>query len=626
MRFNKVLILLSLMAIISTASATRVFIDTDVAKDDDVYFDGEPFISYTLITPDDGGVYYHDESIPFNVDVNVTYVTKNATLYVYYTQNESIALTYLNTTEYNGTKYLGTHTLNTNNYSFSIYACQTPEVCAGGCGPEDIHCTWSNNYTLQTITRIPDVIEGGECLTIQGYSFQWTAAADEDYTQLNLSTTGLIHSNLMNMNTTMQAWYHSPYTMVLNTSVIKAGLVYLGSSSINNTFPGSPPSEDLSLDVGLSNLTLHQKYYHIIMLNETSGEAYPPQYPDVHSLTLYCLEYSPSTIDLKGRNLSDFYIAAYERPVIDSLVDYTQHRKIQPVADTGLLRFYHLDNTTNMSTWNIKLEDYSNDFRDSYLRIQRNINDSIKDVWYQQWVNHWVTDIMLEDNIYYKLQVWKADDFRDISWYQVLNDSNKTIYITEPYMRAPLDHMENLTTSFTEDYDNEQVGWSYAALSGVVEASGFTVYLYNASGYTELYTSTANTSQAGSYGYAVPNINDTYLIKTSITHNVYGSVDEKKIIKLVNRTTGTRYVDLNVPAAGFFNYDETWIYNIISSIIIITAGLLFSSASAGVGSVVFAGTTGFLYYIQWLNIPWIMAASLSVFLILNFLVFGRRDE
>jgi len=583
-------------------------------------YDYNPYV--TLGTPANTST--QESPLSFNCVVgNTTDLLQNTTLFVY--NGSGLYTSSVDTVTGDGTKTFLSITLPDGVYNWTCQVCDIDGDCAYP--PYE-------NYTLTITTLIPAPgDEFGECVTERGYSYSFITS--NDYILVNLTDLGnyVKNGNLENIwveGPDAYRWTTSPYHLVLDTTVNKTVIVWIGDYNHNSSLTQLAPSIDETISLEFANFTRQNPAYWISLKNESSGDLTATSESTTFYLDVYCPQanYAPERWDLKNTIVNNtMLVITKTQPLFHGILDGGFNRKYESYLDTENISLYFL-NTSTAITYDMvfSLEDYTGDFSDSYLIIYRKINRTLEKIWQQTWYNLEVENVTLENGTYFEYVVYTPEDTRIILWDLINGDSlDRTITIREPLFVDLLDYYQGISLGFTSSYSASTVGLAYTASSGTLSYVTFNVYNYSGSVYNLLSTQTVSGSQNGTITYIVPDNNQTYYVSVEADHSIYGVVSASDII--IPSITEERYPfydSWGIPAEVMgITRDE--IYTGASIFLISVVALTQEATLIGTGGLLVVAVIGITTFFGWFReMTWELFLFLAFAAVAFKLVEGRR--
>lgn len=546
----------------------------------------------------------------------------NATFKIY--NATALYTSTLNDTSGAGQKSITGITLPDGSYYWTCIVCDTGSPSCGG----------PSNNTLTINTILADTgDESGDCITNLGYALTYSMNT-ENHILLDLSAASayFYNSSLTNVWSGSNALYkYKDNWLVVNTSVNKSGVIYIGSFSSVHNYPTRTPTSDKNYTLSISNFTQQNPCYIVRIKDERDDTFWNYSISNSHYLDTYCFNYAPDRWDLKNTyRVTTLLVCTKENPWFHGILDGSFHRKYETLSRSEDVRLYFLPNTT--LTWNkdYYLEDYTGQFGDSYFRVVEKVNGTLRTIWQKKWYNLLVEDVSLWNGTYVEYVVYTPSDTRVIAWDNILNNDSRTISIHEYSWGGVNDMAAGLKAGFTSSYAASTVGINWNLTDGGdVSSVVFKVYDQNTSSgeYSLNYTATlSNPADSGSITYTVSDNNKTYYLAAEVTTSNHGtrSLSQIETLNIMQDAEGPFYGTINIPSTVMGISRES-IYTGVSMLLITMAAMMFSAVNVGTGGLVVVAILGVVTFFQWFReMTWAIFLFVFSIAVLEKFTEGRR--
>jgi len=291
-----------------------------------------------------------------------------------------------------------------------------------------------------------------------------------------------------------------------------------------------------------------------------------------------------------------------------------QLREMTMRDDVDDFNYYLVDGNGQIHTFS--LLDYTNTFGSSILKISTTTNYTLWEVDSAKWDSERNVRVTLRNETPYKIQViGTSGNIRDFGFMSFpSSDTNHNIEIYNPDLSNPQNQLDGLATSFIEDYNLSQVGYSYETTEGTVDSIDFFVYAANSTPYSIIYISNTTNTTSGVFLYTISNRSIPYQVKVNIHHSEYGNLEESLLMFVKNDSA--MIIDMNLPSS-FLGVSSTAIYRGLSLMIVIISAFAFSAVTQGLAGIIILVELLFFNYIGWLPIHAIILSIFALFVILN---------
>jgi hypothetical protein len=313
-------------------------------------------------------------------------------------------------------------------------------------------------------------------------------------------------------------------------------------------------------------------------------------------LTGWCQDYSQFTLNLTTSvDLNNtIWLNTLEQPKYfltrPTLLSRVRQDSFHILADS-----YYVPASDGLN-YTFTLNDYTGgQFYKSVLTIIENVNDTLGNIYVEQFDESNVLYANLKPNTQYSFKITSATSTRDLGAIY-LDSLNlvRSIVVSRPDMNSFTSRWDGLNISITSNYNASTLN---CLINSATQTNGFfTVYSTNTTPYTMVSNSSSFNIYTATFNYAA-NRSIQYYTTCYTIDTVYGL---RQYTSLINFQNTSQYYGgfgtLNVPAT-IFGIGKTKFLNLISVTIALVVAGLFSAISMGTGAIVFGMVIGLFYFI-----------------------------
>jgi hypothetical protein len=477
---------------------------------------------------------------------------------------------------------------------------------------------YSSLFVTYTQSSYPDnsLETGGNCFTDKGFSYVVDVGDGIDWMRFNLEDLGGYLSNRsgdggVNMSNVWtnpaSSFKFADYQLLTDTRFVKNFTLYVAGHNFGfNHSEYSSPVPNVTLALDIDDFTRGGRIYFLDVHSETNNSFFTYENVTKLDLITYCTNYAPETIDLTDLDQRSIMLATKEESTFQGVterldifnntlnVSIGQQRKKVGYDVVQNLSMYLTEEFQDLVNYFFVLEDFTGSYRaNGLLRISKNINGTIQPIHTEKWFYDQITELRLLNDSSYLIEVFiPGVASENYGWITIAGEGFKTITVTDTVLIERVNHFEGLYYTFLQDSSVGVVGLYYNDSTGSVETVTFTVS--NLSSQVYQVSSSAN---SGRFIFVLPNNETNYVLRFDAEiagHSTF--IDE------VNIRLGEAIEALGrITAPGMFNKESSKVQFFTVWLFLGFVGLIAGPANVGIIVVLFFGTAGLFYWMNWLN-------------------------
>lgn len=481
------------------------------------------------------------------------------------------------------------------------------------------------NYTASPITKFLTVSSGGfGCSDTDTYAFRKEITSDGSL--LNLNFTDLVNDNLVrsdlkdvyiDTSVVPNVWtnFTGGYYVVVNVTGISSFNVTFGNYIANNSYTNTTQSENTTAMTGYTEIN---PYYVLTFIEETDGMQQLP--PDTNStvVSLFCSG-GVSSFEVENEKI---LVSSFDQLTdIKATVTYSAteiyYRNYVVASSLEYKYIYLVDaNEHQVVQLLLTLQDYTGDFSGSALKIKKYLEGTLRTITEQEFDVENKVVVYLINGDKYQLYIDNGVEERSIGYLNVDPvDLDKTLVLYS-VETTNMTVIENMTYSLT--YNGQVIEFIWIDSGGQTDSVDFWVYNYTNETQVLFYSQSTNHSYV-KFTYNVPIVNDTYITKWLVHHNIFGlnSTGRKDVLSY-----GEIY-PAQFPLSSLVQYlggnDVVW----FALLIILPLPMLFTRRHAGIGALFLVAIVALFRYWHFISIPTnILAIGLMIAIFIE--IINRR--
>jgi hypothetical protein len=489
----------------------------------------------------------------------------------------------------------------------------------------DKDCTTTGrlNYTIQT-TTISSTDTTGGCLTYKGWGYIASVGASENKVQLDFTAMNdTVTANLSNVviEGGNSAWKYNNWSMVVDTTdpSKKSFVVWVGGFDGNQSYSTSTPTIDKRFNLTLSQMSLTNYAYTVILKNEETDNLANVTNASVEEIKALCTNYAPTAINVTTSQPYYIFITKEASPTFQvrytrKLDGTTQIRRISADTVSQNVTLYQSE-TKKMTTCNFALNDYTGTYRAAgKLRISTKVVSNLVPIHSEKWYFGDINAVYLQNNTDYMVESYVPNGaVYNFGWITATDGCTQTLIITNPPLTSQIDHYGGLYYAPLSDPTTNMVGFSYnfSQVSTQVNSINFTV-----SNNTDNIYSVIATTQSGTFTYIVPSQRQTYRVTVIMDISGHSILSAQWAYNFWNTTAILR----NITVPDFFEYTGQAGHAKVQTFIVwgsfVFLALLASPATYTTVGIVMIAAAGVYYLMGWINgfLPIILISLITLLL------------